>query len=82
MICKKCGSGKVDVQIIPVKKRGHYTFKVFWQTLLAYSPMLALLLMIPLIGWGILLVIYLRGYKISSEEWAVCQECGYRERIE
>lgn len=81
MKCIKCGSENVNVQIIPVNKRGHYTFKVFWQTLMMYSPMLAILLLLPLIGWAILAIMYLRGYKITSEEWSVCQNCGYREKI-
>lgn len=80
MKCSKCGSENVNTQIISVNKRGRLKFSMFMQALLMNSGFI--LVFIPLIGWFIILFMYLRGYKIQNETWSICQNCGEKEYLE
>lgn len=79
--CPKCGSNNLSFQILHVNKRKPYGFKNFFYSLLNAPNGMQIFLFIPLIGWAILIIIYARGYKVTEEEWLICQHCGYRERI-
>lgn len=76
MKCVNCNGENVFTQIIPVNKRKRMPFKLFMNMVLGREQFL--LIMLPVVGWLVLLIIYLRGYKIASETWSICQDCGYK----
>lgn len=70
MTCKKCGSNNVSVQAVnEVKRRGCLTVLMY-----------LVLLCIPILGWFVLFSL-LRGRKSKTTSWAVCQDCGYKEKV-
>lgn len=69
MICPKCG-GEMQVQAVAeIQKRGCFTVLLY-----------IILLFIPIIGW-IALFMLLRGKKSKTFSYAVCQNCGYKEKV-
>ena len=67
MICPKCGSDRVQVQLVSeIRKRGCLSVLLY-----------LILLCIPVIGW-IALFMLLRGRKSRTVAYAVCQNCGWR----
>ena len=67
MICPKCGSDRVQVQLVPeIRKRGCLSVLLY-----------LILLCIPVIGW-IALFMLLRGRKSRTVAYGVCQNCGWR----
>lgn len=67
MICPKCGSDRVQVQLVSeIRKRGCLSVLLY-----------LILLCIPVIGW-IALFMLLRGRKSRTVAYGVCQNCGWR----
>jgi hypothetical protein len=81
MKCIACGSERTFNQIIGVNKRGRLPLKSFL-FLLSKSADTAILICIPIIGWLIIIIMYIRGYKIDKESWSICQDCGFRMKID
>jgi|BioPla2DNA2_1021312.scaffolds.fasta_scaffold34883_3 hypothetical protein len=70
MICPKCGSNNVNVQVAhEIKRRGCLTVLFY-----------IVLLLIPLFGW-IALALLLRGRKSKTVTWRVCQDCGCKGKV-
>ena len=70
MICPKCGSDRVQVQLVSeIRKRGCLSVLLY-----------LILLCIPVIGW-IALFMLLRGRKSKTASYAVCQNCGCRWKV-
>jgi hypothetical protein len=70
MVCPKCGSKNIQIQVVSeMKKRGCLTVLFY-----------ILLLCIPVIGW-IALFALLRGRKSEQHSEAVCQSCGKRWKV-
>lgn len=71
MVCKKCGSENVTMQVIEEKKRSGII-----------STLIQILICCTLIGipffvlWKII-----RGRKTKTVTYAVCQECGARYKV-
>ena len=67
MICPKCNSDNVNVQVVSeVKKRGFFKILIY-----------IILLCVPIIGW-IALFMLIKGRKSKTVSYAVCQSCGKR----
>lgn len=67
MICPKCGSDKINVQVISQPRR-RGCFKIFLYILLACT-----IIGIPIM----ILIAVLRGRKTTNRTIKVCQNCGY-----
>ena len=71
MVCPKCGSYKTNVQAVSeTQKRGCLTVILY-----------LILLCLPVVGW-IALFMLLRGKKSKTVTYMVCQDCGYRMRVD
>ena len=70
MVCPKCGSNNVNVQIVSqTKNRGCFTILIY------------ILLALTIIGIPIMILIaILRGKKTTNKKFNVCQNCGHTWR--
>ena len=64
LICKNCGSDKVDIQMVAEKKGTGCLMIIIY-----------IILFITLIGWLILIPIILSS-KSKTKKYAICQNCG------
>ncbi len=70
MICKKCGSTNVNVQVVnEVKHRG------------CLMSIFHLFMTIMTLGLWIIIPILRGGTRSKTKSYAVCQYCGYRFKI-
>lgn len=70
MLCQKCGSSNVQTQAVAEnKKRGCLSTLLY-----------VFLLCVPVIGW-IALFMLIRGNKSKTQVYAVCQNCGYKQKL-
>lgn len=76
MECVNCRSEKVFTQMVPVNKRKRMPFKIFINYVLNSGGIM--LFVLPVIGWIVIVLMYLRGAKVSSEIWSICQDCGFQ----
>lgn len=69
LICKNCGSDKVDIQMVAEKKGTGCLMIIIY-----------IILFITLIGWLILIPIILSS-KSKTKKYAICQNCGNSWRV-
>jgi hypothetical protein len=70
MVCKKCGSSNVKVELVAEQQKRGIIKTLFW-ILLATCTFGIALLIVPALST--------KGSK--TRKYAVCQDCGHKERI-